>query len=424
MPRIDNFLQLMNERGASDLHFTAGRAPAFRLHGEIDPVRYKTLSQGDFDLFISEITPPELWERFKSKFDVDFAYECPGLARFRVNLFRQERGDGAVFRLIPSKLFTLEQLGMPDQVHRLSGLRKGLVLVTGPTGSGKSTTLAAIVHEMNLQRRLHIVTIEDPIEFVHENLQCVVNQREVGSHVPSFSAGISAALREDPDVILMGEMRDRETVQLALHAAETGLLVFGTLHTNTAAKAVDRIINVFPADEQAGVRGVVADVLTAVLAQQLLKRKGEKGRVAALEILFGSPAMSTMIRDNKTFQITNLIAQGKRQGMQTMDDTLIQLIKEDRITPEAAYEKAVDKKDFRTRVFNLCNVTIGTQDEGPPGQVPPKASLPEKPPGDRPISGGVTLGAKPAPPGAAAAGSPKAAPNPVVPRPGGPPVRS
>ncbi|MFT5430887.1 MAG: twitching motility protein PilT [Myxococcota bacterium] len=363
MARMDNFLHLMNDRGASDIHFCVGQPPTLRLSGVVEPVRYKQLSQTDFDVFMGEITPKHLWESFKKKGDQDYAYECEGLARFRVNLFRQEHGDGAVMRIIPTKLFTMDQLGLPDTCRFICELERGLVLVTGPTGSGKSTTLSAIINKMNETRSLHIITIEDPVEFVHPPKMSIITQREVHAHTHSFASGLKAALREDPDVVLVGEMRDQETIALALSAAETGLLVFGTLHTNSAAKTVDRIINVFPTDEQDGVRSIIGDSLTCVLAQQLLRRSAG-GRVAALEILFGSPALGNIVREGKTHQITNLIRQGKRQGMVTMDDSLVQLVKDEVVTPEAAYEKAIDKKDFRKFMAVLGHI-VGASDESP-----------------------------------------------------------
>ena len=363
MARIDNFLKLMNDRGASDLHFCCGQPPTLRLHGQVEPIRYKTLSQTDFEVFLGEITPKRIWKHFKAGGDADYAYECEGLARFRVNLFQQERGSAAVFRIIPTKLFSMEQLGLPEICHKICDFETGLVLVTGPTGSGKSTTLSAIINNMNEDKKLHIITIEDPIEFVHPQKQSLISQREVGTNCTSFAAGLRAALREDPDVVLVGEMRDLETIALALSAAETGLLVFGTLHTNSAAKTVDRVINVFPTDEQDGIRSVIGDTLSCVLAQQLLRR-AEGGRVAALEILFGSPALGNIVRAGKTHQITNLIRQGQRRGMITMDDSLEKLVKDETVTPEAAYEKAIEKKDFRKRMLVLGH-TVGMADEDP-----------------------------------------------------------
>lgn len=344
--KIDRFLKLMNDRGASDLHFSVGRPPIFRLSGRMEPIRYRILTDPDFESFLSPITPPELWPKYLEDGDVDFAYEVPGLARFRVNLFKQQRGMGAVFRIIPSKIMTIEQLSLPKSVKRLTGFTGGLVLVTGPTGSGKSTTLAAVIHEMNNREPLHFVTIEDPIEFVHKNIKSLVSQREIGTHAHSFSAALRAAVREDPDVILVGEMRDLETIEMALSAAETGLLVFGTLHTNSAAKTIDRIINVFPSDKQDGVRLVLSSIIKAVLSQQLLRRK-KGGRVAAVEILFGSPALSSLIREGKTPQIPGLIQQGKSRGMIGMDSSLQKLVKEDIIEPEAALEKCLEKDEMR-----------------------------------------------------------------------------
>ncbi|MES2637910.1 MAG: type IV pilus twitching motility protein PilT [Myxococcota bacterium] len=344
--RIDRFLKLMNDRGASDLHLSVGRPPIFRLSGRMEPIRYRVLDDRDFESFLKPISPPHIWESFVAEGDADYAYEVPGLARFRVNMFRQQRGMGAVFRIIPTKLMTVEQLGLPASVKKLMTLDGGLVLVTGPTGSGKSTTLSAIIHEMNNTRALHMVTIEDPIEFVHANKKSLVSQREIGPHSKSFTAALRAAVREDPDCILVGEMRDLETIEMALKAAETGLLVFGTLHTNSASKTIDRIINVFPTDQQEGVRGILAGVLKGVLAQQLLRRKGG-GRVAALEILFGTPALSALIREGKTHQIAGMLSQGKALGMIAMDDSLKALVEKDAIEPHAALEKALDKDEMR-----------------------------------------------------------------------------
>ncbi|RME20374.1 MAG: type IV pilus twitching motility protein PilT [Deltaproteobacteria bacterium] len=343
---IDRFLKLMNDRGASDLHLSVGRPPIFRLSGRLDPIRYRVLADSDFVRFMQPITPPHLWESFLAHGDADYAYEVPGLARFRVNMFKQERGMGAVFRIIPTRIMTLDQLGLPRSIRTLVGLDQGLVLVTGPTGSGKSTTLAAIIHEMNLTRPMHFVTIEDPIEFVHENRKALVSQREVGPDTRDFRAALKAAVREDPDCILVGEMRDLETIEMALNAAETGLLVFGTLHTNSAAKTIDRIINVFPTDRQEGVRGILSSVTQGVLAQQLLRRKGG-GRVAAVEVMFGTPSLSSLIREGKTHQIPGYISQNRKRGMIPMDASLRDLVERDLVEPEAALEKALDKDEMR-----------------------------------------------------------------------------
>ena len=344
--RIDRFLRLMNDRGASDLHLSVGRPPIFRLSGRMDPIRYRVLDDPDLIALIKPITPPHLWEAYVQDGDADFAYEVPGVARFRVNLYRQQRGNGAVFRIIPTKLMTIDQLGLPPSVRKLTQLDGGLVLVTGPTGSGKSTTLSAIIHEMNEKRAMHFVTIEDPIEFVHPNRRSLVSQREIGPHTRGFANALRAAVREDPDCILIGEMRDLETIEMALKAAETGMLVFGTLHTNSAAKTIDRIINVFPAEQQDGVRGVLAGVIKGVLAQQLLRRIGG-GRAAAIEILFGTPALSSLIREGKTHLISGLITQGRSAGMLSMDDSLRSLVVGQSIEPSAALEKALEKDDMR-----------------------------------------------------------------------------
>ena len=343
--KIHRFLRLTNDRGASDLHLSVGRPPMLRVSGEMEQVRYRVLRDSDFVELLKPITPDRLWQAWESEGDADFSFEVPGVARCRVNLFRQERGAGAVFRLIPSKIMTLEQLGLPPAIHRIINIDRGLVLVTGPTGSGKSTTLAAIIDEINRKRALHIITIEDPIEFVHENKRCVLHHREIGVHATSFSEALRAAGREDPDLILVGELRDLETISMALAAAERGTVVFATLHTNNAAKTVDRVINVFPAVEQERVRNVIGESLRAVVAQQLLPRT-EGGRVAAVEVLFGSPALSGMIREGKTHQITSLIQTGSREGMIDMDSALRALYDEGLVSARAAYEKAINKEAF------------------------------------------------------------------------------
>src|SRR5436305_2266426 len=272
MQKIDRFLKLMNDRGASDFHLTVGRPPMLRASGTMETIRYRVISDADFEEMLERVTPPRIWADYVSSGDVDFSYEIPNVARYRVNLFRQQRGAGAVFRIIPTKILSIEQLGLPEQIRRVAEMRSGLVLMTGPTGSGKSTTLAAIIDLINETRALHIITIEDPIEFVHPNKKCLVHQREIGTHAKSFSEALKAAGREDPDLILVGEMRDPETIQMALSPAEPGTLVFGTLHTNNAAKTMDRIISVFPAGEQEGIRNVLGETIRAVVAQQLLPK--------------------------------------------------------------------------------------------------------------------------------------------------------
>ena len=290
MAKIDAFFKLMNEQGASDLHLTSGQPPALRIRGEIERIKYKVLDNDDLRGMLYEIAPEQKIKVFEESGDIDFGYEIPGLARYRANFFMQKNGVGAVFREIPSAIMTADQLGLPEVVSKLATLPRGLVLVTGPTGSGKSTTLAAIVDVANRARKDHIITVEDPIEFVHQSQGCIVNHREVGVHTDSFSTALRGALREDPDIILVGEMRDLETISLAVEAASTGHLVFSTLHTSSAYKTVDRVIEVFPSSEQPLIRSTLSDGLRAVVAQTLFKRIDRKGRVVALVILFANPA--------------------------------------------------------------------------------------------------------------------------------------
>jgi len=347
MAQIDAFFKLMNEQGASDLHLASGSQPILRIRGEMERVKYKILDNEELKKMLYEITPEEKIKIFEETGDVDFAYEIPGLARYRANFFNQKWGVGAVFREIPSEILTADQLGLPPVVKKLASLPKGLVLVTGPTGSGKSTTLAAIVDEANKIRRDHIITIEDPLEFVHNSKGCLVNHREVGMHTKSFHAALRGALREDPDIIMVGEMRDLETISLALEAANTGHLVFGTLHTTSAAKTVDRVIEVFPSNEQAQIRSSLADGLRAVVAQTLFKRIDKKGRVAALEIMLATPAVRNLIRESKTFQIPSVIQTGKKFGMQSLDDAIMDHLMNGRIDPDDAYNKCIDKAKFK-----------------------------------------------------------------------------
>ena len=343
--RIDRFLRLMNDRGASDLHLAVGRPPMLRVSGAMEQIRYRIVLEADFRHMLQPIAPPERWQEFAATGDADFAYEVPGLARFRVNLFRQRRGSAAVFRVIPSTTMTVDQLGLPPQIRRLADIESGLVLVTGPTGSGKSTTLAAIVDLINESRGYHIITLEDPIEFVHPNKRSLMHQREMGAHATSFSDALRAAGREDPDLILVGEMRDLETISMALAAAERGTVVFGTLHTNSAVKTIDRIIGVFPASEQNGIRNVLGESLRAVVAQQLLPRVGG-GRVAAVEILFCTPAIGNMIREGNTRQITSAIQTGSKSGMIEMDTAIRALYDAGMVSARAAYDKAINKELF------------------------------------------------------------------------------
>ena len=346
MAQIDAFFKLMNEQGASDLHMVSGQQPILRIRGDMERVKYKVLQNDTLKAMLYEIVSEDKVKQFEETGDVDFGYEIPGLARYRGNLFLQKYGVGSVFREIPSDILTCEQLKLPTIIKKLSGLPKGMVLVTGPTGSGKSTTLAAIVDEANKTRADHILTIEDPIEFVHKSQKAIVNHREVGLHTESFSAALRGALREDPDIILVGEMRDLETIALAMEAAMTGHLVFGTLHTLNAAKTVDRIIEIFPTSQQAQVRSTLADALKAVVSQTLFKRIDIKGRCAALEILICTPAVRNLIREGKTYQIPSAMQTGKKFGMQTLDDAILEHLQNKRISPEDAYSNCIEKGKF------------------------------------------------------------------------------
>ncbi len=347
MAKIDAFFKLMHESNASDLHLAAGQPPALRIHGSIERVKYKVLTSDELRTILYEITSEDKIKVFEETGDVDFAYEIPGLARYRANYFMQKNGIGAVFREIPSTIMTAEQLGLPSVISKLASLPRGLVLVTGPTGSGKSTTLAAIIDVANRERSDHIITIEDPIEFVHKSHKCIVNHREVGLHTKSFSAALRGALREDPDIILVGEMRDLETISLAIEAASTGHLVFGTLHTTSAPKTVDRIIEVFPAEEQAQIRSTLSDSIRAIVAQTLFRRLDRPGRVPALEILIATPAVRNLIRESKSHQLPSMMQTGKKYGMQLLDEAIMGLYNQGRISADDAYTKANDKSRFR-----------------------------------------------------------------------------
>ena len=346
MAIIDSYFTQMKERGASDLHMVIGFPPLLRLRGELVPLDEPVLTPESNKKILFEILDEDQQAAIEKNRDFDKAYALEGVGRFRCNLFYQQRGLGAVFRIIPAKILTVDQLNLPDVVRSFADYQRGMVLVTGPTGSGKSTTMAAIIDLINDTHAKHIITIEDPLEFVHPNKKCIFSQREIGSHALSFGKALSVANREDPDIILVGEMRDLETISLALTCAELGILVFGTLHTNSAAKTIDRIINAFPAEEQAQTRTMLADSLKGVIAQQLLKTKDGKGRCAALEILIGSNALASIIREGKINQIESMIQTGTSQGMQTMDQHLQKLIDDDKITVAAAREKAINKSLF------------------------------------------------------------------------------
>jgi len=352
MAKIDAFFQLMNEQGASDLHLVAGQQPAVRIRGEMERVKYDVLTNDELRAMLYEITPEHKIKQFEETGDVDFAYQIPNLARYRANFFMQQNGVAAVFREIPSKISTCADLGLPAVIAKLASLPRGLVLVTGPTGCGKSTTLAAIINEANRLRKDHIITIEDPIEFVHQSENCIVNQREVGIHTRTFSSALRGALREDPDIILVGEMRDLETISLAVEAASTGHLVFATLHTTNAARTVDRIIEVFPAGEQLQIRSTLADGIRAVISQVLFKRIDRKARCVALEIMIANAAVRNLIRESKTFQIPSMMQAGKKYGMQLLDDAIQDLLDKGWISADEAYTKANDKGRFRPFLRN------------------------------------------------------------------------
>jgi len=342
MAKIDAFFELMFEQKASDLHLSSGNPPILRINGELQRVDSPPLESDTLKALLYEITPEYKVKVFEETGDVDFGYEIPGVSRFRANFFNQKNGVAAVFRQIPSKVWSFEDFEkmdspLPPVLKKFAMLNRGLVVVTGPTGSGKSTTLAAMVDYANKNRRDHILTVEDPIEFVHESKNCLINHREVGIHTQSFAAALRGALREDPDIILVGEMRDLETIELAITAASTGHLVFGTLHTQSAAKTVDRIIDVFPADQQNKIRATLSEALKGIVAQSLFKRIDKKGRVAAMEVLVFTTAVANLVRESKTHQIPGMIQVGKRIGNQPLDDAIMDHMKMKRIAPEEAY---------------------------------------------------------------------------------------
>ena len=347
MARIDAFFKLMAEQKASDLHLSTSNPPMLRINGDLVRVDYPPLQNDELKGMVYEIAPEGKIKTFEETLDVDFGYEVPGVARYRANFFQQKHGISAVFRLIPSNVQTVDDLGLPPVLKKFPMLKKGLILVTGPTGSGKSTTLAAMIDYANLQRQDHIITVEDPIEFVHRSQNCLIQHREVGVHTRSFANALSGALREDPDILLVGEMRDLETIELALTAAATGHLVFGTLHTSSAPKAVDRVIDVFPTNQQNQIRATLAESLKGVIAQNLFKRIDKPGRVAALEVLVVDLAIANLVREGKTHQIPGMIQVGKKKGNQPLDDAIMDHLRHMRISPEEAYDKSIDKKKFR-----------------------------------------------------------------------------
>jgi twitching motility protein PilT len=347
MPEIDRLFDRLLELKGSDLHLGVGVPPLGRVRGELIPLREREVDTREMERMLFEITSDEQRDTIVGQWDLDFAYQYGDKARFRANYFYKQTGLAAVFRTIPSKILTLDDLNVPEAVRRLSERRAGLVLVTGPTGSGKSTTLAAMINHINRQRACHVLTVEDPIEFVHEPLRAQITHREVGPHASSFAHAIRSAGRENPDVILIGELRTNETMRLALQLASYGVLVFGTVHTNSAPATIERIINAFPSDEQPQIRGMLAESLVGIVAQQLLRTADGKGRVAALEILLGSHAVSAMIREGKTFQLPSMMQAGKAQGMQTMDLALEKLVRANTVAAQTALEKAEDKESFK-----------------------------------------------------------------------------
>ena len=348
MARIDAYFQHLIESGGSDLHLQEGAPPKVRVHGSISPIPGEPVLEGDdFRNLLREICDDQSFENYLETGDLDFAYERDEESRFRCNYLQQKNGLAAVFRLIPTEIASLEQLNIPTVVKEFGHMRSGLVLVTGPTGSGKSTTLAALLDYINMNFSRHIITVEEPIEFVHRNKKSIITQREVPIQTPTFADGLRAALREDADIVLVGEMRDLETISLALTAAETGLLVFGTLHTNNARKTVDRLVDVFPADQQSQVRTMLAASLRGVVAQLLMKRNDRPGRCAVNEIMFATPAVSAIIREGQTQKLYDVIIGGKAEGMQFMDESIWEKLRAGIVTPQEAYMKAIDKTRFK-----------------------------------------------------------------------------
>jgi twitching motility protein PilT len=374
---IDDYFDTIVETKASDLHMQEGQPPKMRLHGDIQKLRDHVLTHAEMEQMLSEVVGPKRWEKFLETGDVDCAYELSAEARFRCNLHKHLHGYGGIFRLIPNKIATLEQLNVPSVIKRFANIRGGLVLVTGPTGSGKSTTLAALIDFINSSYSRHIITIEEPIEFVHPNKLSIITQREVGEDTPSFSDGLKNAMREDADVVLVGEMRDLETIALALTAAETGMLVFGTLHTNNARKTVDRMIDVFPSSQQPQVRTMLSASLRGIVAQLLMKKTDGKGRVAVNEILISNNAVSSIIREGAVEKLTDVLISGKGEGMQFMDDAINSLLQQGVVSGQEAYMKAIDKTRFAPFLEGQMG-EIAKGGKGPKG--PP--TLPSKgPPG-------------------------------------------
>jgi twitching motility protein PilT len=381
MAYLDQFLETVVRDEASDLHIAEGEPPKIRMHGDIIPIRDEAISHDEARRMLSEVCGAQNWEIFEQHGDLDFAYQMDENSRFRTNYFKQSEGYGAAFRLIPTKISTLEELGIPAVVKEFAYLRGGLVLVTGPTGSGKTTTQAALLDFINENFSKHVVTIEEPIEFIHDNKRSVITQREVPADSMSFADGLKAALRQDTDIVLVGEMRDLETISLALTAAETGLLVFGTLHTNNARKTVDRMVDAFPADRQSQARAMLANSLRGVVAQLLLKRSDRPGRIAVNEILIANPAVAAIIREGTTYKLQDIIVSGRAKGMQFMDDAIWALLERGIVSPHEAFMKAIDKSRFKPFLLSgeeaLADAAGGIRDDEkrPPGNL----SRPDRP---------------------------------------------
>jgi twitching motility protein PilT len=362
MAEIDKYLQAIQKLEGSDLHLSSGAPPIIRVHGTMSPLKAPPMESETAYNLLTEIMPPSARKQFDETGDADWAYSLEGIARFRCNAFRDRKGPGGVFRIIPNDFLTAEQLNLPQAILNFCKLSKGLILVTGPTGSGKSTTLTAMIDWINNNRKEHVITIEDPIEFVHENKKCLINQREVHNHTASFARALRAALREDPDIVLVGEMRDLETTHIAIETAETGHLVFGTLHTTTAASTVDRIIDQFPADQQEQIRTMLASSLKGVVAQTLC-RKQPKGRIAALEILVVTSAVANQIRDGKTFQIPSMMQVGGKEGMVLMNDALARYVRDGLVDAEEALLRSTQRKDLAMKLQGMGISTAGFEVE-------------------------------------------------------------
>jgi twitching motility protein PilT len=350
MSRINSFLELLVNQGGSDLHMISGELPRIRIHGVLHKVRFRELSEGDMERILGEFLEPEVLRKLETHLSVGFAYEVPDVGRFRANICRHHRGLAAAFRTVSSRILSLDELGLPPSVKMTVAQPKGLTLVTGPTGSGKTTTLAAVVDYINSSRRGHIITLEDPIECLHQYKKCVVTQREIGTHSPSFSEALKNAVREDPDVIMLGELRDLESIALALTAAETGIQILGTLHTNGASRTVDRIVNVFPARRQEQIRSMLAESLRMIVSQQLVPNSEGSGRILAAEVLLNTHAAASMIRAANSHKLSSVIQAGGKVGMQSLDSVLKELVRKESITVDEAYEHAVDRSQFESQM--------------------------------------------------------------------------